>query len=100
MKNQRQHQSHIYTHRYLVPLIVVFTKLDKLEYRELQRLKTLYKGQGMDQQSALAKAKNDCVAAATKEYETSCVKILKSSLVPGAWTGFCPVSIKRNVGAS
>lgn len=100
VKNRRQHQSHIYTHRYLVPLIVVFTKLDKLQYRERERLRTLYRSQGMDPKSALAKAKDDCVAAATKEYENSCVEILKSRLVPAAWSRFCPVSNKRNVGAS
>jgi len=86
-----------YTYRSLVPVIVVFTKLDRLQFREQKRLKKLYIDQGMDPKSAQAKAKLDCVAAAKKEYETSCVAILQSKFVPAAWARFCPVSNKRNV---
>ena len=95
-RNWHQRQSHIYTHRSLVPVIVVFTKLDRLQFREQKRLKKLYIDQGMDPKSAQAKAKLDCVAAAKKEYETSCVAILQSKFVPAAWARFCPVSNKRN----
>ena len=100
VRNQHHRQSHIYTHRSLVPVIVVFTKLDRLQFREQKRLKKLYVDQGMDPKSAQAKAKLDCVAAAKEQYETSCVAILQSSFVPAAWTRFCPVSNKRNMSAS
>lgn len=79
-----------------VPVIVVFTKLDRLQFREQKRLKKLYIDQGMDPKSAQAKAKLDCVAAAKKQYETSCVAILQSKFVPAAWTRFCPVSNKQH----
>lgn len=77
-----------------VPVIVVFTKMDRLQFREQKRIKKSYVDSGMDSKAATAKAKVDCVAAAISEYEQSCVKVLESSLVPKAWTKYCAVSNK------
>ncbi|EKM49677.1 uncharacterized protein PHACADRAFT_265240 [Phanerochaete carnosa HHB-10118-sp] len=78
-----------------VPVIVVFTKIDRLEFREQKRLKSEHIQSGMDKASATAKAKQDCIAAGVKEYEKSCVGVLKSDLVPNAWTHYCAVSYKH-----
>ncbi|KZP09568.1 hypothetical protein FIBSPDRAFT_900413 [Athelia psychrophila] len=79
-----------------VPVIVVFTKIDRLQFKEQKRIKKSYVEGGMDAKTATAKAKIDCVAAAAAEYEKSCVKILESGLVPKAWTKFCVVSNKNH----
>lgn len=78
-----------------VPVIVVFTKLDRLEYREQKRLRAEYIKAGMDKKDASAKAKTDSIGAAMKEYEKSCVNVLKSDLVPDAWAHYCAVSNKH-----
>ncbi|KAE9410719.1 hypothetical protein BT96DRAFT_912200 [Gymnopus androsaceus JB14] len=69
-----------------VPVIVVFTKMDRLQFREQKRIKKSYVDSGMDSKAATAKAKVDC----------SCVKVLESSLVPKAWTKYCAVSNKNH----
>ena len=46
VRNRHQRQSHIYIHCSLVPLIVVFTKLDRLQFREQRHLKKLYIDKG------------------------------------------------------
>src|ERR1700734_1563943 len=75
-----------------VPVIVVFTKVDRLQFKEQKRIKKSYVENGMDQKSPTAKAKIDCVAAAAAQYEKSCVQVLKSGLVPPAWMKYCAVS--------
>lgn len=80
-----------------VPVIVVFTKLDRLEFREQKRIKKMYVEQGMDGKSASILAKNEAAAAAASAYETTCVKVLESDLVPRAWTSHCSVSNKREL---
>lgn len=88
--------SFFYTPRtFSVPVIVVFTKIDRLEFREQKRLQKHYIKTGMDLKAALAQAKTECVAAASAEFEKSCVMVLKSDLLPPAWMHYCPVSNKR-----
>ena len=76
-------------------MIVVFTKIDRLEFKEQKRLKAHYISSGVDKVAATRNAKADCIDAAKKAYEESCVRVLKSSLVPAAWTHYCAVSNKR-----
>jgi len=78
-----------------VPVIVAFTKIDRLEFKEKKRLKKMYVEMGMDAKQALDRAKTECVAAAAAEYNKYCVEILESDLVPPAWTRYCPVSYKH-----
>ena len=49
----------------------------------------------MDRARANAKAKEDCIATALNVYEKTCVSVLRSTLVPPAWTLYCAVSYKR-----
>ncbi|GJE91866.1 hypothetical protein PsYK624_080170 [Phanerochaete sordida] len=78
-----------------VPVIIVFTKLDRLEYREQRRLKAEYVEAGMDKKEAAVKARTDSIAEGVKAYERTCVSVLRSSLVPSAWTAHCAVSNKH-----
>lgn len=71
--------------------------MDRLQFKEQKRIKKSYVDGGMDAKTATAKAKIDAVAAATSEYEKSCVKVLNSDLVPKAWTKFCVVSNKSEL---
>ena len=80
---------------YQVPVIIVFTKLDRLEFKEQKRLRAEYAQSGLDKATAIVKARQDCIAAALKAYEKSCVGVLKSKLVPPAWARYCAVSNKR-----
>ena len=75
--------------------MIVFTKVDRLEFREQKRLKAEYIKAGMDKAMAAAKAKEESIEAAQEAYEESCVSVLKSKLVPPAWTHYCAVSYKR-----
>jgi hypothetical protein len=78
-----------------VPVIVVFTKMDRLRFREQKRLTKQHIGLGMDTNEAKARAKVECIGAADAAYEESCVKVLQSDLVPRAWKHHCAVSYKR-----
>lgn len=86
-----------YREPFPVPVIVVFTKLDRLEFREQKRIQKMYVKQGMDGKSASIQAKKEAAAAATLAYETSCVEVLESDLVPRAWSLHCSVSNKREL---
>jgi hypothetical protein len=83
--------------RSLVPVIVAFTKVDRLEFKEQKRIKRQYLDQGMPSKEALQRAKAECIAAAAEEYEKCCVAVLQSDLVPPAWTRYCAVSNKREL---
>jgi GTP-binding protein EngB required for normal cell division len=78
-----------------VPVIVVFTKIDRLQFKEQRRIKKLHIENGLNAKAATARAKIECVAAAAAEYEKCCVQILKSDLIPPAWMEYCAVSNKR-----
>ena len=80
-----------------VPIIIVFTKIDRLEFKEQKRLKAEYISSGVDKVTATKRAKDVRIAAARSAYEKSCVSVLKSSLVPPAWTHYCAVSNKSKV---
>lgn len=75
--------------------MVVFTKLDRLEFKQQKLLKAEYINSGMDRAAATSRAKEECISAASEAYEESCVFVLKSKLVPHAWTDYCAVSYKR-----
>jgi predicted GTPase len=78
----------------VVPVIVAFTKIDRLEFRVKKRLKQEYVAAGMDSKIAMQKAAEKCLAVAAAEYEKSCVDILRSDFVPKAWVSYCAVSNK------
>ena len=82
-----------------VPLIVVFTKLDRLQFRQRMRLKKTNTEGGMDPKAAAAKAETDCIASASDIYQKSCVDVLQSKRITGmqAWSAYCAVSIKRSL---
>jgi hypothetical protein len=81
----------------VVPVIVVFTKIDRLRFQEHKRIKRSYITNGMDAKAAAAQAKNDCVAAAAALYDKTCVQVLQSDLVPRAWMKYCAVSNKGSI---
>ncbi|KIM75259.1 hypothetical protein PILCRDRAFT_684233 [Piloderma croceum F 1598] len=78
-----------------VPVIVVFTKIDRLQFREQKRLKKIYIDRGMEAKPALAQAKTDCATEAAAAYQKSCVDVLQSDLIPAAWMKHCAVSNKH-----
>lgn len=88
-------QQHLHHRLCSVPVIVVFTKIDRLQFREQKRLKKIYIEGGMEAKLALAQAKINCVAEAAAEYKKSCLDVLRSDLVPAAWSKCCAVSNKR-----
>ncbi|KAG1840195.1 hypothetical protein DFJ58DRAFT_907932 [Suillus subalutaceus] len=78
-----------------VPLIVVFTKLDKLQFSERMRLQKEYTSNGQNSK-AMRNAKEQYVAAAAKKYQSSCVDVLQSPKIPQAWSHYCAVSMKQS----
>lgn len=81
--------------RILVPLVVVFTKLDKLHFREKQRLKKEYKSKGQSLQEATTRAQEEYLETSKVKYTESCLKILNSIAVLKGWARHTFVSIKR-----
>ncbi|GJE91859.1 hypothetical protein PsYK624_080100 [Phanerochaete sordida] len=78
-----------------VPVIIVFTKFDRVEFREQRRLQNEYIESGMDERQAVIKAKTDSHSAALKTYHKTCVASLKSNLPSDAWTAHCAISSKH-----
>ncbi|KZT37749.1 hypothetical protein SISSUDRAFT_825033 [Sistotremastrum suecicum HHB10207 ss-3] len=77
-----------------VPLIVVFTKFDKLQFRQRQLARQRYIDAGMSKAEALERAKSASLKMAEDEFKRTCVNVLESDFVSKSWTSYCKVSIK------
>jgi hypothetical protein len=60
----------------------------------MKRLKAQYVAIGMNDKAAKERARMDCLATTTAEYQRSCVDVLRSDLVPRAWIEYGAVSNK------
>ncbi|KZS96486.1 hypothetical protein SISNIDRAFT_483043 [Sistotremastrum niveocremeum HHB9708] len=76
------------------PLIVVFTKFDRLVKSMQLSLREDYMAQGLDRASAVEKSKLEAREKAVVEYKRTCVSVLNSGVVASAWSNFCFVSFK------
>jgi len=78
-----------------IPIIVVFTKLDRLQFHEKRRLKKEYVRKGLSAQDAAARAEVEYINSSKEKYTDSCIKILESISVLKAWAKYTFVSCKR-----
>ena len=72
----------------------MFTKFDRVRFREQRRLQKEYIRAGMGEKQAAIQAKADSESAVPKTYDEICVSALKNSLPPETWTSHCAVSMK------
>jgi hypothetical protein len=79
---------------HVVPLIVVFTKIDRLRFREQRQLKKTYMHSGMDAETATTRSHEESAAAVDAKFAKSCVEVLQSDRIPKAWAEYCAVSFK------
>lgn len=77
-----------------VPVIIAFTKFDRLKARERNRLTRQYMRTNMDEERASVMAQVDSEASAKAKFRESCVTFLESRLGCASWTTYCVVSQK------
>ncbi|GJE96835.1 hypothetical protein PsYK624_130420 [Phanerochaete sordida] len=77
-----------------VPVIIVFTKYDRILSRARNALHREHRQHGKDETTATALANQGASEVARRDYQKSCVDVLESKLTSASWMHHCAVSRK------